>query len=213
MISFVCLSFFRVFRGQNKIMTQKQTLTEKYFEDVYAAKDDPWDFATSVYEAEKYAATLESLPREHYENAFEIGCSIGVLTEKLAEKCGKILAVDVSEKALAQSRERCRNLPQVAFQKMIVPEEFADETFDLILISEVGYYLAPGDWQTAMEKSFAHLAEKGQIALVHWLPPVHDYPQTGDEVHDSFAEFASGKMRKINENRNEKYRIDVWEKL
>ncbi len=194
-------------------MTQKQTLTEKYFEDVYAAKDDPWDFTTSEYEAEKYAATIEFLPREHYENAFEIGCSIGVLTEKLAEKCGKILAVDVSEKALAQARQRCKNFPQITFQKMSVPQEFPDENFDLILVSEVGYYLAPQDWQTAMEKLFAHLKENGQIMLVHWLPPVHDYPQTGDEVHDSFAEFAGGKMRKLNEKREENYRLDVWEKL
>ena len=194
-------------------MSGKKSLDEKYFEDVYNAKDDPWDFTTSEYEAEKYAMTLRSLPRENYENVFEIGCSIGILTEKLAAKCAKILAVDVSEKALAQAWERCKNLPQIDFQKMSVPQEFADDTFDLILISEVGYYLSPEDWQTAMEKSFAQLAEKGQIVLVHWLPPVHDYPQTGDEVHDSFAEFAGDKMRKINERRTEKYRIDVWEKL
>ena len=90
---------------------------------------------------------------------------------------------------------------------------FPDENFDLILVSEVGYYLAPEDWRTAMEKSFAQLDEDGQIALVHWLPPVHDYPQTGDEVHDSFAEFAAGKMRRINAEREENYRLDVWEKL
>ncbi len=194
-------------------MNQKQTLTEKYFEDVYAAKDDPWDFTTSEYEAKKYAATIAALPCENYEKVFEIGCSIGVLTEKLKAKSTWILAVDVSEKAITEARKRCAYLPSITFQKMIVPQEFPDETFDLILISEVGYYLAPEDWQTAMEKAFAHLNENGQIALIHWLPPVDDYPQTGDEVHDSFAEFAAGKMRKINEKREENYRLDVWEKL
>ena len=194
-------------------MSQKQTLTEKYFEDVYAAKDDPWDFTTSEYEAKKYAVTIDALPRENYANAFEIGCSIGVLTEKLAAKCGKILAIDVSEKALAQARERCENLPQITFEKMSVPQEFPVEKFDLILVSEVGYYLAPEDWQTATEKLLAHLTESGHIALVHWLPPVHDYPQTGDEVHDSFAAFAAGKMRNLHGAREENYRLDVWEKL
>ncbi len=194
-------------------MTEKQTLSEKYFADVYAANDDPWNFETSEYEAEKYAATMTSLPRENYANAFEIGCSIGVLTEKLAAKCAKILAIDVSEKALEKARERCAKLPQISFRKMSVPREFPAEKFDLILISEVGYYLTPEDWKILMEETFAHLTEHGQIALVHWLPPVHDYPQTGDEVHDSFAEFADGKMRKISQKREEKYRIDVWEKL
>lgn len=194
-------------------MSDKQTLTGKYFDDVYAVNDDPWNFSASEYEAEKYAATLAALPRETYANAFEIGCSIGVLTEKLAAKCGQLLAVDVSEKALAQARQRCENLPQITFQKMSVPHEFPAAIFDLILVSEVGYYLAPADWRTAKEKIFAHLAEKGQIALVHWLPPVADYPQTGDEVHDSFAVFAAGKMRKTNEKKAENYRLDVWEKL
>lgn len=194
-------------------MSEKKSLDEKYFADVYAANDDPWDFATSEYEAKKYAATIESLPRKKYKNVFEIGCSIGALTEKLTAKCEKILAVDVSEKALAQAIERCAKLSNITFRKMSVPREFPAEKFDLILISEVGYYLAPEDWQTAMNKAFAHLTENGQIALVHWLPTVHDYPQTGDEVHDSFAEFAAGKMQNLHRSREENYRIDVWEKL
>ncbi|MCY7345249.1 MAG: class I SAM-dependent methyltransferase [Pyrinomonadaceae bacterium] len=194
-------------------MSEPKTLTPEYFEKVYAANDDPWDFASSEYEAEKYAATLAALPEENYQNAFEIGCSIGVLTEQLAARCDKLLAVDVSEKALEQASRRCANLPNVRLEIRRMPNEFPVETFDLILISEVGYYLAPEDWQTAMNEVFAHLNDGGQVALVHWTPPVDDYPQTGDAVHDSFAEFAAGKMRKRKSFRREKYRLDVWEKL
>ena len=96
----------------------KQTLTEEYFADVYAANDDPWNFETSDYEAEKYAATLNALPRENYANAFEIGCSIGVLTEKLAAKCARLSAVDVSEKALEKAKARCRNLSNINFHSI-----------------------------------------------------------------------------------------------
>lgn len=191
--------------------SERKTLTSEYFDRVYAANDDPWDFNSSEYEAEKYAATLAALPHENYRNAFEIGCSIGVLTEQLAARCGELLAIDVSEKALEQAKERCANLPNVHFQLMRIPNEFPDEIFDLILISEVGYYLAPADWQAAMDKVFAGLAKGGQVALVHWTPPVDDYPQTGDAVHDSFAEFARGKMRNLKSFRKEKYRLDVWE--
>lgn len=193
--------------GQNK------TLTPEYFEKIYAANDDPWNFQTSEYEAAKYEATLAALPRKKYKNAFEIGCSIGVLTERLAEKCETLLAVDVSEKAFAQAKERCRNLSNVHFQLMQIPEEFPDEKFDLIIISEVGYYLSPPDWEKTMTKIFAQLFEKGKVALVHWTPFVDDYPQTGDEIHDSFAEFAENKMRKLSEKTADKYRLDVWEKL
>jgi len=194
-------------------MSERKTLPPEYFDGVYAANDDPWNFTSSEYEAGKYAVTLDSLPEKHYRNAFEIGCSIGVLTEKLATKCFQLLAVDVSEKALTQAKKRCENLPNVHLQMMRMPDEFPDETFDLILISEVGYYLAPKDWLTMMEKIFAHLTEAGQVALVHWTPHVHDYPQTGDAVHDSFAEYAGGEMRNLKSFRNEKYRLDIWGKF
>lgn len=194
-------------------MSERETLTPEYFDKVYAANDDPWDFASSEYEAGKYATTLAALPRKNYKNAFEIGCSIGVLTEQLAARCDKLLAVDVSEKALEQAKKRCANLPNVRLRRLSIPNEFPDKTFDLILISEVGYYLAPADWQTAMDKVFANLADGGQVALVHWTSPVHDYPQTGDAVHDSFAEYANGKMLNLKSFRKEKYRLDVWEKL
>lgn len=189
-----------------------ETLQPEYFEKVYEADDDPWDFASSEYEAEKYAATLNALPRRKYENAFEIGCSIGVLTEKLAARCGELLSVDVSEKALIQAKKRCAELKNVRFEIMRIPEEFPNEKFDLILISEVGYYLSPKDWRRTLEKVSAQLKENGQIALVHWTPPVEDYPQTGDAVHDFFAEFAKGKFENLEKKRREKYRLEIWEK-
>lgn len=194
-------------------MSEKnETLTPEYFDRVYAANDDPWNFQTSEYEAAKYEATLAALPRENYQNAFEIGCSIGVLTERLTAKCERLLAIDVSEKAIEQAKIRCRNLPNVRLQTMHFPEEVPDEKFDLILISEVGYYLSPPDWEKAMMKVFTQLTENGQVALAHWTPFVHDYPQTGDEVHESFTKFAGNKLRKLREIKADKYRLDVWEK-
>lgn len=194
-------------------MSEEKTLPPEYFEKIYEKDEDPWDYTSSEYEAEKYRATLKALARGRYDSAFEIGCSIGVLTERLAKKCEKLLSVDASEKAVEEAKERCKNLPNVEFRVMQIPAELPAGKFDLVLISEVGYYLSPEDWQAAMEEIFAHLAEKAQVALVHWTPPVHDYPQTGDEIHDSFAVFAEGKMRNLENGRAEKYRLDVWEKL
>ena len=191
----------------------KKSLAPEYFEDVYSAKDDPWDFASSEYEAAKYAATLDALPKEYYESAFEVGCSIGVLTNNLAARCGSLLAVDVNEKALTQAKERNRNLPNVEFRLMQIPREFPEPNFDLILISEVGYYLSAEDWKTAFEKIAGHLKPQGNAVLVHWTPPVHDYPQTGDEVHDEFAEWSLNKLKLVKNLRHEKYRLDVWEKI
>ena len=193
--------------------SEKKTLAPEYFEDVYNAKDDPWNFTTSDYEAAKYAATIDALPREHYESAFEIGCSIGVLTARLAEKCGSLLAVDVNEKALNQARERCLNLQNTRIEKMRLPDEFPDEYFDLIVVSEVGYYLSVEDWARARAKIIGHLKSGGTVILVHWTHFVADYPQTGDAVHDSFAKAVAGATKHLRAARTEDYRLDVWEKL
>lgn len=192
---------------------EKKTLPPSYFEDVYAASQDPWNFETSEYEAAKYAATLDVLPREHYQSAFEIGCSIGVLTVQLAPRCQKLLSVDVSEVALAKTQARCHAFANVDFKLMQIPAEFPNEKFDLILISEVGYYLSPADWQMATNKIVNHLLPQGTVALVHWTPFVHDYPQTGDAVHDSFRKWTADSLRPMTERREETYRLDVYEKL
>ena len=193
---------------------QPNTLGPDYFDDVYRANTDPWQFASSPYEREKYAATLAALPRAHYARAFEIGCSIGVLTAELALRCGYLLSVDVSEAALAQARQRCAGLPQVEIKKMQVPAAFPAGGFDLILVSEVGYYWSPPDLARAADQMLAALPSGGQLLLVHWTPVVPDYPQTGDEVHAFFLQKAEpgGPLRHLSGERYEKYRLDLLEK-
>jgi trans-aconitate methyltransferase len=196
-------------------MSKKHTtLTESYFNDVYGANEDPWNFETSEYERGKYAATIAALPREQYENAFEIGCSIGVLTSMLAPRCGQLLAVDAAEAPLQKARKRLENVPQVRIEKMAVPQQFPEGSFDLILISEVGYYLSEADLHILIQKCVEQLVPGGNLLLVHWTPEVHDYPLTGDEVHDNFMQQAgeSGPLQHLHYKREEKYRLDLFQK-
>ena len=193
---------------------QPHTLPPAYFDQVYQANRDPWNFETSPYERAKYAATVAALPLPHYAAAFEIGCSLGVLTAQLAPHCGYLLAVDVSEAALAQARARCAALPQVELRQMRVPEEFPAQQFDLIVLSEVGYYWAEADLARATHQLIAALKPGGQLLLVHWTPPVHDYPLTGDDVHAFFLAHttANGPLRHLSGQRHATYRLDLLER-
>ena len=191
------------------------SLTPDYFDGVYRANPDPWNFASSPYEASKYAATLAALPRQSYPSAFEAGCSIGVLTAQLAGRCGRLLSVDLSEPALQAARERCAALDNVRFERRMLPGEFPEGPFDLTLVSEVGYYLAMSDLLTLRELAVNRLAPGGHLLLVHWTPLVHDYPLTGDEVHEAFLEWAQpgrGPLRHLSGRREEKYRLDLFER-
>ncbi len=189
----------------------KSSLQPGYFDQVYAASSDPWDFSTSAYERQKYADTLAHLPRPRYARAFEIGCSIGVLTAQLADRCDYLLSVDVSESALTQARRRCEGLPQVHLERMQIPEDEPEGSFDLIVVSEVAYYWTRPDLDRAMTTLATHQLPGGHLVLVHWTPHVHDYPQTGDQVHDAWLR--RPEWRVLQDRARERYRLSVLERV
>lgn len=190
--------------------TAAGTVPPRYFDDIYDKSLDPWNFETSEYEAEKYHHTLASLPRARYARALEIGCSIGVLTHQLASRCDELLGVDVSERALAIARQRCANLPQVNFDRIQVPVEMPEGPFDLVVLSEVVYFWQREDLERAANLLIERQSSRAHLILVHYTPPVPDYPLTGDQVHDAWL--ARPEWKLLRQERRESYRLDVLEK-
>jgi cyclopropane fatty-acyl-phospholipid synthase-like methyltransferase len=187
--------------------TPHSSLPPSYFEQLYAENPDPWGFATSPYEQAKYAATLTALPKAHYRTCLEVGCSIGVLTAQLATRCDALLAIDVSTAALEQARARCADLPHVRFAQRQVPHAFPPGNWELIVVSEVGYYLSWHDLTRFQQQVLAALDEGGDVVLVHWTGAT-DYPLTGDEVHESFSQLTGLHHRTAQ--RHPQYRLDVF---
>ncbi|MDQ2803077.1 MAG: nodulation S family protein [Pseudomonadota bacterium] len=181
-----------------------------HFEQLYARDPDPWRFATSEYERDKYAATVAALPRPRFRRGFEVGCSIGVLTRQLAARCGRLLAVDLAETALAQARSRCAGLPNVEIARMAVPGEWPDGAFDLVLFSEVLYYLGLPGIDDAARRTLASLDPGGAVLLVDWRGPT-DGACTGEEAADRFIMGCGDRLRLAHQEQTELYRLDVLE--
>ena len=187
------------------------SLPASYFEGLYAADPDPWRFATSDYERDKYAATLGALPRERYARALDVGCSVGVLTRALADRCDALVAMDPVRRALDAARSRCADSPHVGFVEGAAPATWPDGVFDLILLSEVVYYLDPTDGARLGERAGASLAPTGDILLVHWTGETN-YPLSGDEAAERFiGELGRAGLRIDGDRtvRRERYRLDV----
>ncbi len=189
-------------------MAEPPPVTPEHFDRLYANDPDPWKFATSDYERAKYAATLAALPQPRYARAFEVGCSIGVLTQRLAERCDAILAVDVADAALEQARLRCRDWPNVQFDRLIVPQDWPEGVFDLILFSEVLYYLDAADRAAAAELSLQALAPGAAIILVNWHGPTDGFC-TGDAAAEEMIAACAPALRPVTQQRAERYRLDV----
>jgi SAM-dependent methyltransferase len=195
--------------------TRKPSLPKSYFDALYAESADPWNFKHSTYEQQKYHTTIQALSNKSFKNGLELGCSIGVLTRLLATQCDALLAVDISAIAIKQAQDNCRDLDQVRFKALDVNQRFPEGKFDLIICSEICYYLDKEALQHLFKNITQTLTTGGTFVMVHWTGLVPDYPLTGDAVHEYFQAFIRDNTLNISEitaQRYEKYRLQVWQK-
>lgn len=154
-----------------------------YFDAIFAKNEDPWDYRNSWYEARKRALTLAVLPRKHYANAFEPGCANGELTAELAPRCDRLLACDFSAGAVRIARGRVQDMSHVRVEEMCVPDAWPEEKFDLILISEFGYYLGETSLAGLVRRLDQALSRDGTLVACHWSRPFHDARSSAEAVH------------------------------
>ena len=164
------------------------TLGPGYFDAMYAGAADPWSLRTRWYEERKYAISAAMLPRRRYGDAFEPGCSVGVLTGMLAGRCDRLLSCDIAPAAVKAAAEHTAHLPNVTVEHRAIPPDWPPGQFDLIVFSEFLYYFAGGDLDDVLDLAVAALRPSGALLAVHWRHPVAEYPRGGDEVHAALAD-------------------------
>lgn len=165
-----------------------------YFEQLYQQDADPWRVRERWYEERKRALLLACLPQRRYRNAYEPGCGNGELTLELARRCERVLAADFSAEALLLAQQRLADAGQagnVAFERHKLPQDWPRTTkgvekFDLIVISEIAYYLSQEELALIVEQSVASLAPGGNIVLCHWRAPFAQRILSTVRVHDAF---------------------------
>lgn len=151
----------------------------EYFERLYAESPDPWHLAETSYERRKYELTIASLPDRAFRRAYEPGCSIGILTELLVGRCEDVIASDPVPRAIELARER---VPAATFTQGSLPGSWPDGLFDLVVLSEVMYFLTADDRAATIDAARDHLEPGGVLVSVHWRHPFAEAECDGDEV-------------------------------
>jgi cyclopropane fatty-acyl-phospholipid synthase-like methyltransferase len=150
------------------------------------------------------------LPKQRYAQAFEPGCSIGALTVLLTERCTRVTATDVAAAALESARQRltdAHRCDQVTLLRQSVDEPWPPGPFDLLVLSEVGYYLAPGALRGVLDRECPRLAVGATVVTAHWRHRVDDYLMSGDHVNEVVA--ATTGLHVIGSYRDADVAIDV----
>jgi 2-polyprenyl-3-methyl-5-hydroxy-6-metoxy-1,4-benzoquinol methylase len=179
-----------------------------HFERLYQSNPDPWGFLSDPYEQAKYRRSLEMLAGRRFVSGLEVGCSIGVLTHMLATGCDSLLGVDIVEQPLDAARLRCAEQPWVRFQRMRVPGEWPDQRFDLIVLSEVLYFLSPVDIASCADRVTTSLLPGGRVLLANWLGQSDD-PCSGDEAAERFVAATAEALSVAQQDRRPRYRLDL----
>ena len=179
----------------------------EHFIGLYLAKDDPWDTATKWHDQRKYAVTLASLPRPHYRRCYEPGCSIGLLTAMLAVRCDEVLATDAVAEAVAQARTTVAGLPHVRVEQALLPAALPPGTFDLIVISDLLYYLSASDLHATVGGLLDRLDPGGDLMAVHFRDP-HGDSHDGSAVHAELARRPG--LSRVVHHEDEWFLLDVF---
>lgn len=177
------------------------------FERMYAANDDPWNFADAQAEQRRYAITVASLPWPRYRRCFEPGCSIGALTERLAAVADQVVAQDASPTATRHAAARVAEHANVEVRVGAIPEVWPDGAFDLVVFSDIGYYWDVDELEVIAARLRASTEPGGHLIGVHWLGESADHLLAGAVVHDVLnATFGSAIVHHVDTT----FLLDVW---
>lgn len=187
-----------------------------HFEQLYQSTSDPWKARTSWYERRKRQLLLSALPQERYKHGFEPGCGNGELTMSLLNRCEQLTSADFSETAInlcraAISREH-RN--RLNLHRLQVPEEWPQVPscgFDLLIVSELAYYLSDSRLAMFNDRCTKSLMPGGHLLMCHWLHKAPDLLQSAESVHALIR--ADSTLKNLVGYRESDFILDIWEKL
>lgn len=160
-----------------------------------APQHDPWASGSPRYhyQSRKYDALLAMLPPRGYRRALDLGCGLGLFTERLSKYAENVLGIDISAVAIRHGAERTRALKNVEMRQgdlAALGAEF-DGRFDLIVIADTLYYL-PAPIQDEVLKTVAArisrlLTSDGIVMVVnHYFPLPNAETRLTLRIHRAF---------------------------
>jgi LmbE family N-acetylglucosaminyl deacetylase/SAM-dependent methyltransferase len=160
--------------------------TDDRLDRLHRDDPDPWGVDRRWYEERKRELVMAMLPQRGLGSVLDVGCSTGALTARLAERADRVTALDASPAAVAAARRRLGALiagGEVRVEVAEAPRAWPSGRYDVAVVSEVGYFLSPGDLRRLALRLEESLGAQGTLVLCHWRHPISGWPLDGPRVH------------------------------
>jgi SAM-dependent methyltransferase len=180
------------------------------FERRYRVQGDPWAYRSSGYERAKYDATLRACGPGPFASALELGGSIGVFSARLAPRCRALTTIDFSPTAVRAARAALARHRQARPILGEIPDAIPNDSYDLVVASEVLYYLEPIALTATLTRLEQVLATGGRLVATHWRPSGPERPYTAAEVHDRLRRLPW--LREVQDSSTADYLLHAFER-
>lgn len=188
------------------------------FDALYTATPDPWGSASLYYryQRRKYDQIVALLPSRQFRRALDLGCGLGLLSQRLTARADETLGLDVADAAIELARAHAKGVGRLTFAQADVldlPREL-DGGFDLVVIADTLYYLAPLDDELLKKLAcrIASLLVPGGICLIanHFFLSADLDSRTSRRIHDAFSR--SLRFSVVGHHRKPFFLVTVLEK-
>lgn len=185
----------------------------RHFDALYRASDDPWHVRDAWYECRKRALLLASLRRARYDHALETGCGNGGMTCALAARCRRVTAVDLSPAAIRRCRahlasQRASGVQALALRLPDAWPAVPPGGFDLVVVSEMAYYLDDDALARFLARVRASLRPGGELVACHWRGAFNDRRQDTEALHAALG--ALPGLAPLLTHQEPEFRLDAW---
>lgn len=182
------------------------------FEAKFRENIDPWNYAHSRFEKFKRRMLLNACGRYQHGRVLEVGCAIGETTRALAPLSLRLLAVDGSSAALDEAKRRLSNLDHVRFRHAVLPRDMPRGPFDLIVVSELAYYLPAHQLPPLAARIIAALAPRGRVVVLHHRRPFDDAAMLPALAHRRLGSLLKKRLGKALERRYRHFDVMTLQK-
>lgn len=178
-------------------------ITLSGFAAKFDADSDPWRTFDDPDEALKRQAILHAMGPGPWGRVLELAAGNGSNSAAIAPRALRLDATEATSSGTALVAKAIRSRsPRARAIRLAVPAHLPRQRYDIIVIAELLYYLAPLAMRRTAQDAAAALKHRGLLVLAHHRIDFPDFAQHAARIQQRFLE-ATGRdwvVREVRRN-------------